>query len=103
MDASRLVKAAAALTAGVVVLLIGAVPARAAMPDHWAFAYLDNANPPAAPTSWVMDPARQAGTFQAACPGSTAIASSIGPGGYRVTFPCIGSAGGIAHVTTVDP
>lgn len=49
-----------------------------------------------------MDPARQAGTFLTTCPGSRATVTKTGMGAYRVLFPCIGSAGGIAHVTAID-
>ncbi|GIH03539.1 hypothetical protein Rhe02_16060 [Rhizocola hellebori] len=75
------------------------MPATAALPDLWGFAYLDNATPP---PNWVMDTARQAGTFQTVCPGRRATATRNAAGSYWVRFPCTGTLRGVAHVTAVD-
>lgn len=74
-------------------------PVTADLPDAWGFAYLDNPSPP--PNS-VMDPARQAGSFQIACPGSQATVTQNGVGSYSTRFPCIGRPRGIARMTAVD-
>ncbi|GAA1398132.1 hypothetical protein ACFQZ4_08920 [Catellatospora coxensis] len=72
--------------------------AHAATPDRWAFAFMDNPVPPAA---YLMDPTRQWKSDN--IPNSTV--SPLVVGRYRVKFPSIASANGVAHVTAVagDP
>ena len=83
------VLAAATLAAGTLVS-----PAQAAVPDKWAFAFMHNPTPP---PGLLMDPTRQ---FKSdGLINSTVFAGPIGR--YRVIFPGIASANGIAHVTAV--
>lgn len=72
--------------------------AQAAVPDRWAFAFMNNPTPPA---GFLMDPTRQWKSDNV--PDSTV--SPLVPGRYRVKFPNIASANGVAHVTAVagDP
>ena len=94
-----MVGAAASLAVAAAVTLTGAAPAQAAVADVWAFAYLDNATPPA---NFVMDTTRQSGTFRTPCPNDWATVTSPSVGVYRVVFPCSAAYGGIVHVTAVD-
>lgn len=80
--------------AGGVAAAVASSPAQAAVPDRWAFAYMHNATPP---PGLLMDPSRQ---FKSdGVINSTVTAGPIGR--YRVVFPNIASANGVAHVTAV--
>jgi hypothetical protein len=94
----RLLTLHASLLLGLATILT-ASPAAAAVPDVWAFAYNDNLTPP--PGS-LMNPAYQAGSFQASCPGSMATITQTAVGKYVVSFPCSASSNGIVHVTAVS-
>ncbi|WP_344492703.1 hypothetical protein [Nonomuraea monospora] len=96
----KLSRLLAGLLLGLAALLSGAGPAQAAVPDVWAFAYLDNATPP---PGYIMSTAHQSGSYKAACPAAWGQVSNPSVGFYQVTFPCTGGYGaGIVHVTAVD-
>jgi len=95
----RLAVLAAGLVVGASAALAWAGPTMAAVADVWAFAYLDNPSPP---PGWIMDTARQSGTFKTLCPNDWITATSVATGVYRVSIPCSATAGGVVHVTAVD-
>ncbi|MFE2727425.1 hypothetical protein [Kitasatospora sp. NPDC059327] len=87
----------ALLAAVVAATLPAAGPARAAVPDRWGFAFLDNPTPPA---GYVPDPSRQWGSW--ASPASNPVkVDQLAVGSYLVHFPFIAGPGGIAHATAV--
>jgi hypothetical protein len=87
-----------ALLATVAGVVLVASPAAAAVPNAFAFAFMDNPSPG---VGYAMDPAHQSGTFASTCGKSTV--TQFATGGYEVTFPCAGRARqGIVHVTAVD-
>ncbi|MGX4735594.1 hypothetical protein [Kitasatospora griseola] len=99
---ARPVRAALLVLALLAALLVAAVPtagpARAAVPDRWGFAFVDNPTPP---TGYVPDPSRQWGSW--ASPASNPVTvDRTGPGSYVVHFPLIAGPGGVAHVTAVN-
>ncbi|WP_412538191.1 hypothetical protein R8Z50_20270 [Longispora sp. K20-0274] len=79
--------------------LLSASPAQAAVPDVWAFAYMDN---PAPPAGSVTNPAYQWGTYRTTCPGSLITVTQIATGKYQLKLPCSASNNGIVHVTAVN-
>ncbi|GIG59955.1 hypothetical protein Lfu02_43270 [Longispora fulva] len=79
--------------------LLSASPAHAAVPDVWAFAYMDNPAP--APGS-VTNTAYQWGTYRSTCPGSWITVTQIAIGKYQLKLPCSASTNGIVHVTAVN-
>lgn len=82
------------------VLVSGAGPAAAAVPDQWGFAYMNVPAPP--PGGAVLDPTRSWGSWKAAFPLDNVTVFPGGlPGQYRVVFPHIASTRGFAHVTAV--
>src|SRR5436309_2446175 len=83
--------AAVGLAAGAVAVL--AVPAQAAVPDHWGFAYV---NKPA--VTGIPDLHHQAGNWP------SPFKVHVHPGAIGqvfVVFPMIASKGGVVHVTAV--
>ncbi|WP_018352697.1 hypothetical protein [Longispora albida] len=97
----RLLASAAALALTLTALLTASMPAQAAVPDVWAFAYNDTLAP--APGS-TMNTAYQWGTFKTACPLSWATITMVTPGKYAVVLPCSSGADsrGVVHVTAVN-
>ncbi|WP_299536470.1 hypothetical protein [uncultured Streptomyces sp.] len=99
---NRSVRAVLLVLGMLAALLAAALPsagqARAAVPDRWGFAYLDNATPP---SGYVPDPSRQWGSWTSP-PSNPVKVDQIGLGAYVVHFPLIGGAGGIAHATAVN-
>ena len=79
----------------------GAGPAAAAVPDRWGFAYMNVPVPPGPGT--LIDTTRQWGSWKTFAPGAWATVDPIGVGRYRVHFPFTASVGGVAHVTAVAP
>ncbi|MEV4411314.1 hypothetical protein [Catellatospora sp. NPDC049609] len=98
MTSRRIVRALLAALLGAGAAAAAGAPAQAATPDRWAFAFMHNPTPPA---GLLMDPARQWKSDN--IPNSTV--SPLVVGRYRVVFPNIASANGVAHVTAVagDP
>lgn len=77
------------LAAVVAVALPTAGPARAAVPDRWGFAFLDNPTPPA---GYVPDPTRQWGSWPS--PASNPVkVDQLAVGSYLVHFPFIALPG----------
>ena len=68
--------------------------AQAAVPDRWAFAFMNNPTPP---PGFLMDLTRQWKSDNV--PNSTV--SPLAVGRYQVKFPNIASSNGVAHVTAV--
>ncbi|MEV0619498.1 hypothetical protein AB0I81_39690 [Nonomuraea sp. NPDC050404] len=89
----------AGLLLALAALLPGAGPAQAAVPNVWAFAYMDNASPP---MGYVMSTAHQWGSYKTNCPNDWGTVSNPAAGIYRVSFPCTAGYPGIVHVTAVD-
>lgn len=87
----------ARLMAGIAIGLGGglaavtAVPAQAAVPDHWGFAYVNI-------VKGIPDLTHQAGSWPA--PFKVSVAPGV-PGQEFVRFPRIASPGGVVHVTAV--
>lgn len=71
-----------------------AAPAHAAVPDRWAFAFMNNPTPP---PGFLMDTTRQWKSDN--IPNSTVTAIAVGR--YQIKMPNIASANGVAHVTAV--
>jgi hypothetical protein len=80
-----------------VVVTASAGPATAAVPDHWGFAYMNDATPVA---GQVLDPTRAWGSWKALFPADPVRVWHNGSGRYLVRFPHIASRG-VAHVTAV--
>ncbi|MFV2021373.1 hypothetical protein [Micromonospora sp. LOL_023] len=97
--AQRGVALLAAALLAVTAALAGAVPAQAAVPDRWGFAYLQTPTP--APGT-ILETTRQWGGWKAGAPALWATVDQIGIGRYRVRFPLTASLNGAAHVTAVD-
>ncbi|NUT36291.1 MAG: hypothetical protein HOV79_24815, partial [Hamadaea sp.] len=73
--------------------------AQAASPDYWAFAYLDDPNPP---PGYVTDVHYQSNSV---CPWLHTSVTHYGSGVYELRVPCVGGGPdpGVVHVTAVDP
>jgi hypothetical protein len=84
---------AASLAAGIFAAATGV--AQAAVPDKWGFAFVAKPTVPG-----VTDLQHQAGSWPAAFHAKSAPGA---PGQVAVTFPRIGSKGGVVHVTAVNP
>ncbi|HZM77804.1 MAG TPA: hypothetical protein VFC19_18965 [Candidatus Limnocylindrales bacterium] len=87
--------AATTLTPGLAVAVAGG-PAQAAVPNQWAFAYMNN---PVPPMGMLMDITRQWKSDN--IPNSTVDPLVLGR--YRLKFPGIASGNGVAHVSAVAP
>ena len=87
----------AVLAALLAVALPAAGPARAAVPDRWGFAFLDNPTPP---VGYVPDPTRQWGSWPSPAVNPVKV-DQLAVGSYLVHFPLIAGPGGIAHATAV--
>jgi hypothetical protein len=87
----RLLAGIAAMGLGGLAVVAVGVPAQAAVPDHWGFAYV---NIPLG----IPVPSHQAGSWP---PGFTVHVSPGAPGQEFVRFPQIASKAGIVHVTAV--
>lgn len=76
--------------------VVVAAPAQAAVPDRWGFGYMQNPTPPA---GMLLDPTRQWKSDN--IPDALVFVSGLGR--YRVVFPNMASAPGVAHATAVAP
>lgn len=96
MTLRRILFAVALASSTTVATAVTTTPAQAAVPDRWAFGYMQNSTPPA---GMLLDPARQWKSDNV--PNATVTVSGLGR--YQVRFPNIASTTGVAHVTAVAP